>query len=72
MDPANDMLAQVPLLALVIARIRQPTKSNSKVTHQSRRVLVGVRHAIVAASYAGIAAVLVIVATGNSGFIHTV
>lgn len=65
-------LAQVPLLALVIARIRQPAKSSSEVTHQSRRELVCVRHAIVAVSCAGIAAVLIIVATGNSGFIHTV
>jgi hypothetical protein len=65
-------LAQVPLLALVIARIRQPANSSSEVTHQSRRELVCVRHAIVAVSCAGIAAVLIIVATGNSGFIHTV
>jgi DMSO/TMAO reductase YedYZ heme-binding membrane subunit len=43
-------LAQVPLLALVIARIRQPAKSSSEVTHQSRRELVCVRHAIVAVS----------------------
>jgi predicted ferric reductase len=65
-------LAQVPLLALIIARIRQPARSNSEVPHQSRRVLIYVRHVIVAASCAGIAAVLIIVATGNSGFIHTV
>ena len=52
-------LAQVPLLALVIARTRRAPRSP-------------VRHLIVTACCVGIAAMVAIVATGSSGFIHTV
>jgi sulfoxide reductase heme-binding subunit YedZ len=51
-------LAQIPLLAMVIAR--------------TRRSPTPVRQAIVTACCVGIGAVVAIVATGNSGFIHTV
>jgi hypothetical protein len=71
MDPASDMACAGPA-ARPDHRAYPTARKVEFQSATSRRALIYVRHAIVAASCAGIAAVLIIVATGNSGFIHTV
>jgi len=60
-------LAQIPLLAMLIARVRGVAHSRT-----ARPIAAGGRYSVIAVSGAAIVAVLLIVATGNSGFIHTV
>jgi DMSO/TMAO reductase YedYZ heme-binding membrane subunit len=60
-------LAQIPLLAMLIARVRGVAHSRT-----ARPIAAAGRYSVIAVSGAAIVAVLLIVATGNSGFIHTV
>ena len=64
--------AQIPLLALFILRLLEP-RNNSRNLSPARQLLLKVmRYGLVGISAAGILAILLIVLSGQSGFIPTV
>jgi hypothetical protein len=65
-------LAQIPLLVLFIRRLRQPMRAGKSVSPARQLSLKATRHGLVVLSAAGIAAIFVIVLSGQSGFIATV
>jgi DMSO/TMAO reductase YedYZ heme-binding membrane subunit len=60
-------LAQIPLLAMLIVRVRGAERSRT-----ARPIAAAGRYSVIAVSGAAIVGVVLIVTTGNSGFIHTV
>jgi DMSO/TMAO reductase YedYZ heme-binding membrane subunit len=65
-------LAQLPLLALFIKRLIQPTQSRRNLSPARQMFLKTIRYGLVGLSAAGMVVILVIVLTGRSGFIPTV
>jgi len=65
-------LLQVPLLMLLIRRLRSPLRSDRKISGGSRLALLTVRYGLQAVSVAAVAAILVLVVSGHSDFIATV
>jgi methionine sulfoxide reductase heme-binding subunit len=65
-------LMQLPLLALFVKRLIQPTQSRRTLSPARQMFLKAIRYGLVRLSIAGMVAILVIVLTGQSGFIPTV
>jgi hypothetical protein len=65
-------LVQLPLLALFIKRLLQPTQNRRNFSPARLMWLGAIRFGLVGLSVAGMIAILVIVLAGQSGFIHTV
>ena len=65
-------LLQVPLLALLIRRLRSPLRSDRRLSSGRRLMITAVRYGLQAASASAIIAIAVLVITGQSGFIATV
>jgi DMSO/TMAO reductase YedYZ heme-binding membrane subunit len=63
---------QVPLLILLIRRLRSPLRSDRKLSPGQRLTVLAVRYGLQAASATAIAAIAALVLTGQSGFIATV
>jgi hypothetical protein len=59
-------------LPLLIRRPIQPIRSSARLSSTARRALSGTRYAVITVSVAGIETIALLVATGNSGFIHTI
>jgi predicted ferric reductase len=65
-------LAQIPLLALFIKRLMGPGPTRRNLSPARQLLLKTIRYGLVGISGAGIVVILVIVLTGQSGFIHRV
>jgi len=65
-------LLQVPLLALLIRRLRSPLRTGRKVSGGQRLALLTARYGLQALSAAAILAIVGLVVTGHSGLIATV
>jgi len=65
-------LLQVPLLALLIRRLRSPLRADRKVPRYQRIAVLAARYGLQAASAAAIAGIVALVVAGHSGFIATV
>ena len=65
-------LLQVPLLALLIRRLRSPLRSDRKVSGRRRLALLASRYGLQAVSAAAIAAIVALVVSGHSDLIATV
>ena len=63
---------QIPLLALFIQRLLEPRNSRRNLSPAQQLLLKVIRYGLVVLSGAGIVAILVIVVSGQSGFIPTV
>ena len=63
---------QVPLLILLIRRLRSPLRSDRKMSPGRHLAVLAVRYGLQAASAAAIVAIASLVLTGQSGFIATV
>ena len=65
-------LLQVPLLALLIRRLRGPLRSDRKISGSRRLALLATRYGLQALSAAAILAIVALVVTGHSGLVATV
>ena len=65
-------LLQIPLLVLLIRRLRSPLRSDRKITGGRRLALLAVRHGLQVVSAAAIVAIVALLVTHHSGFIATV
>jgi hypothetical protein len=65
-------LAQLPLLALFIKRLLQPTQSRRNFSPTRQLFLKTIRYGLVGLSAAAMVVILVVVLTGRSGLIPTV
>jgi DMSO/TMAO reductase YedYZ heme-binding membrane subunit len=65
-------IAQIPLLALLVVRLRDPLRGSAGLGRLARRGVELSRHTLVSGSIVAIVLIIAIVVTGNSGFIETV
>jgi len=65
-------LLQIPLLVLLIRRLRSPLRSDRKVSGGRRLALLATRYGLQVISAAAIVAIVALILTGRTGFIATV